>query len=65
LNAVGDIGGVADSIGFTKTSDLTTNDTGVGTIKFKGATSRDSVGFIKIYIGTTAYYIPCFNAITG
>ena len=44
---------------------LTTNSTGVGTIKFKGTTSRDSVGFVKLYVGTTAYYFPVWSAITG
>ena len=57
--------GVAATIGLTNASNLAANSTGVGTIKFKGATSRDSTGFIKIYIGTTAYYIPVFSAITG
>ena len=61
----GDGGGYANTIGFTDVSDVTANSTGVGTIKFKGTTSRDSTGFIKIYIGTTAYYVPVFSAITG
>lgn len=61
----GDAGGVAAMIAVTNTSDLTGNSSGVGTIKFKGTTSRDSSGFIKFYIGTTAYYIPVFAAITG
>lgn len=61
----GDQGGVANKTSFTNTSDVTANSTGTGTIKFKGATSRDSSGFIKIYIGTTAYYVPVFSAITG
>lgn len=65
FRASGDIGGQASTNTLTKTSDLTTNSTGVGTIKFKGATSRDSSGFIKFYIGTTAYYAPVFSAITG
>lgn len=61
----GDVGGFAGHNTFTGTSDLTGNSSGVGTVKFKGATSRDSAGFIKIYIGTTAYYIAVYSAITG
>ena len=65
LIADGDANGGASTNAFTGTSDITTNSTGVGSIKFKGATSRDSTGFIKVYIGTTAYYVPVFAAITG
>jgi len=63
--ADGDEGGVAGTTGFTDINDLTANSTGVGTILFKGTTNRNSTGFIKIYVGTTAYYIPVFAAITG
>jgi len=59
----GDDGGVAGTVGFTDVSDLAARSTGVGTIKFDDTTNRDSAGFIKIYIGTTAYYIPVFAAI--
>lgn len=65
LRATGDVGGAASSIQISNVSDTTANSSGVGAIKFKGATSRDSVGFVKIYIGTTAYYVPVFDAITG
>lgn len=65
LRISGDAGGQASHNTLTGTSDVTANSTGTGTIKFKGATSRDSSGFIKIYIGTTAYYVPVFSAITG
>jgi hypothetical protein len=65
LRVTGDTGGQTSHNTITGTSDVTANSTGTGTIKFKGATSRDSSGFIKIYIGTTAYYVPVFSAITG
>lgn len=65
LQVAGDLGGIASHNTITGVSDVSANSTGVGTIKFKGATSRDSTGFIKIYIGTTAYYVPVFSAITG
>lgn len=57
--------GSASSNTLTGVSDVTANSTGVGTILFKGATSRNSVGFVKMYIGTTAVYVPAFSAITG
>ena len=41
------------------------NSTGTGTVKMKGGTSRDSVGFIKLYNGTTAIWIPYWTTITG
>lgn len=65
LRVDGDLGGEAGHNTITGTSDLTANSSGTGTVKFKGSSSRDSAGFIKIYIGTTAYYIPVFDAITG
>jgi hypothetical protein len=65
LVAHSDTGGTASTNTITGGSDVSANSTGVGSIKFKGATSRDSAGFIKIYIGTTAYYVPVFSAITG
>jgi hypothetical protein len=65
IRASGDTGGAASKNTMTNGSDLTANSTGVGTILFKGTTSRNSSGFIKFYIGTTAYYVPVFSAITG
>jgi hypothetical protein len=61
----GDEGGYANTIGLTDISDTSANSTGAGSIKLKGTTARDSAGFIKVYIGTTAYYVPVFSAITG
>jgi hypothetical protein len=63
--ADGDAGGAAGANTLTGGSDLTANSSGIGTILFKGATNRNSDGFIKFYIGTTAYYVPCFSTITG
>jgi hypothetical protein len=65
IRVQGDTGGAASHNTFTGTSNIAANSTGVGTILFKGTTNRNSTGFIKIYIGTTAYYIPVFSAITG
>ena len=61
----GDIGsGLASHVTFTNANNVAANSTGAGTIKFKSATSRDSSGFIKIYVGTTAYWVPFFSAVT-
>lgn len=65
LSVAGDVGGVAARNTLTGVSDLTANSSGVGTILFKGTTNRNSSGFIKVYVGTTPYYIPVFSAITG
>lgn len=65
IAAGGDSGGTASCNTLSSVSDVTANSTGTGTIKFKGATNRDSTGFIKVYVGTTAYYVPVFSAITG
>lgn len=61
----GDPGGLFGYTSLTGTNDVSANSTGVGTILFKGTTSRNSTGFIKVYVGTTAYYVPFFSAITG
>lgn len=57
--------GESGKVAFTNTVNNDANSTGVGSIKFKGATSRDSSGFLKILDGTTARYIPYFDEITG
>lgn len=59
--ATGDSGGTLGNIHFTNTSDLSANSTGTFTIKSKSVNNLDSTGFIKIYIGTDAYYIPVFS----
>lgn len=63
--ADGDNAGIASTISITGTSNLTANNIGIGTVLMKGTTSRNSAGFAKIYIGTVAYYVPVFDAITG
>jgi len=57
--------GFAGTVAYTNTVDNSANNVGIGTILFKGATSRNSSGFLKILDGTTARYIPYFDAITG
>jgi hypothetical protein len=60
--AQGDSGGFAGCNVFTSASNTAARSTGVGTIKFADATARDNVGFIKVYVGTTAYWVPVFAA---
>jgi len=61
----GDIGGAASRNTLTGAANTSANSTGVGTVKLKGATNRDSVGFIKMYVGTTAIWLPYWTTITG
>ena len=65
FRATADGPGVAGQVTYGVTTNTGANSTGVGTVKMKSATSRDSAGFLKIYVGTTAYYVPFFSAITG
>ncbi|HUT13282.1 MAG TPA: hypothetical protein VMY42_22535, partial [Thermoguttaceae bacterium] len=66
LLVAGDPGiGTISAITFTDVSNTAGNSSGVGQILLKGTTSRDSTGFIKIWVGTTAYYVPFFATITG
>lgn len=65
LRASSDPSGKSGFVTIPNTQDLTANSTGVGTIYMKGATGKSSAGFQKIYVGTTAYYIPVFSSITG
>jgi len=60
-----DPGGTAGFITFGGNSNASANGAGVGTVKMKGTTSRDSGGFLKFYYGTSAIWIPFFYDITG
>jgi len=65
LRASADSGGKSGFVTIPNAQDVTANSSGVGTILMKGTTSRSSAGFQKVYIGTTAYYVPLFSSITG
>ena len=61
--AAGDSAGIASMVTFTNGENATTaRGSGVGTIKFVGATSADNLGFLKIYTGSSPMYIPVFAA---
>jgi hypothetical protein len=62
LAAGGDSGGTAGCNTLSNQSNTAARSTGVGTVKFADATARDNVGFIKVYVGTTAYWVPIFAA---
>lgn len=58
-----DVAATVGYVGLTNAENTgTSRSTGVGTIKFADATARDNAGFVKIYIGSTAYYVPIFAA---
>jgi hypothetical protein len=60
----GDSGGKAGCVTFCDVADVAARSTGVGTILFDDGTNRNSDGFIKVYVGTSAYYVPIFFTIT-
>lgn len=59
----GDEGGIAGTIGLTDVNDATLS-TGNGTVKLKGTTTRNSAGFIKIYVETATAWIPYWTDIS-
>lgn len=63
VNVGGDSGGVASTLGLTNA--FSGVSTGTGTVKMNGATSRNSVGWVKMYNGTTAIYLPYWTVATG
>jgi hypothetical protein len=60
----GDTAGIASTLGLTNTFNESLS-TGSGVLKMAGATSRTQSGWLKIYNGTSARYIPYFTTITG
>lgn len=63
LFATGDEGaGVASQTALTNVTNEDPNSTGVLTVKSKSANPLDSTGFIKLWIGTTEYYVPIFSS---
>lgn len=63
LYADGDDGGRASTVALTNAYTASVS-TGTGTVKLDGTTSRNSSAWIKVYIGTTAYYLPAWNNIS-
>ena len=60
IRAGSDIGGATGFTSLTKTNS-TTIGAGVGVIKMSSANNADNSAWIKIYIGTTAYWIPAWT----
>jgi hypothetical protein len=59
----GDEGGVAGAITLSDVNDATLS-TGAGSVKLKGTTARNNAGFIKMYVGTTAVWLPYWTDIS-
>lgn len=57
LYADGDLGGAASNTALTNVA-TTSPSSGVGTVLMDSVNNANSAGWIKIYIGTTAYWIP-------
>jgi hypothetical protein len=58
--AGGDTGGVASTIAVTNTSSSTIS-TGVGSVKMSSANPATNTEWLKIYIGTSAFWIPAWT----
>jgi hypothetical protein len=61
LSVDGDAGGVVGKTTFTDASSAVSS--GNGTVKMAAATARNSDAWVKIYIGTTAYWLPAWSNI--
>jgi hypothetical protein len=60
--ATGDQGtGFANTTGLTNVTNVTSNSSGTFTIASKTTNNLASTGFIKIYVGATAYWVPIFS----
>lgn len=63
MTVAGDSAGLAGSTTtLSNGTNVAARSTGVGTILFADATNRNNGGFVKIYIGTTAWWVPIFAA---
>jgi hypothetical protein len=58
--AGGDVAGVASTTSLTN-SESTTISTGVGSVKMSTTNAANNAAWIKIYIGTVAYWIPAWT----
>ena len=63
LMAGGDSGAAGGYVVFTNATQGVA--AGTGTIKCNGASARNSTGWLKIWVGATARYIPYFDTVTG
>lgn len=60
LRVIEDLGGAVNTVAFSNTANEMVS-TGTGTIKMGTINNASSSAWIKIYIGTIAYFIPCFT----
>ena len=59
----GDTGGIASTIGIVNSTQGV--GAGAGSVLMNGATARSSTGWLKIYVGTAARYVPFWTTVTG
>jgi hypothetical protein len=59
-----DPGGAASTLTLTNATGAA-GGAGTGTVKMNDGTNRNNNGFIKMYVGTTAVYIPYWTTIAG
>lgn len=63
VQSTADPAGVTGAVTITNAENTgTARSTGVGSVKFADGTDRDNAGFVKVKLGTTAYYVPVFAA---
>lgn len=60
IRAGSDIGGRPNTTSLTRTNSLTIG-AGVGSIKMSSANAANNAAWIKIYVGTTAFWIPAWT----
>lgn len=65
LGGVGIGGDEGGALGYTTLTNVTDTSvsTGTGTVKMNAATARNSDAWIKVYIGTVAYWLPAWSNI--
>lgn len=62
LQVTADSGGTAGRVSIVNATSAVS--TGTGTVKMAGTTARNSDLWLKIYVGTTAYYLPAWSNIS-
>jgi len=61
MQVTADSGGTAGRVSFVNATSAVSS--GNGTVKMAGVTARNSDLWLKIYVGTTAYYLPAWSTI--
>jgi lipoprotein signal peptidase len=64
LSVGDDVGGAASTLTLTNATGAA-GGAGTGTVKMNDGTNRNNNGFIKMYVGTTAVFVPYWTTIAG